>query len=108
RGAAGFGALQQGEAILEHLRRRVAEALVDEARILAGEPLIGRAGGVVREALGQIEGFRNLAIWRAGHAAAHQLGFLLPIARVFGHGLILPTEAAPSKPQLGPPPQWKI
>ena len=62
RGAAGLGSLQQGQAVLEHLRRRIAEALVDEPWLLAGEPLIGRAGGVVGEALGEEERLGHLAI----------------------------------------------
>ncbi len=61
-GLAGLGAFQQGQAVLEHLRRGVAEALVDEARLIAGEARSAPLGALVGEALGQEEGLRDLAV----------------------------------------------
>ena len=77
--AAGLGAFQQRQPVLEHLHGRIGVARVDEARLVAGEAGVGALGAVVDVALGQKERLGGLAERRAHRAAAHQAGGDFPV-----------------------------
>ena len=73
--ARGFGAFELDHAALEHRDRRIREARIDEAGILALEARLALLGGVVDVALGQEQRLRRLAELRAQGAGMDQAGF---------------------------------
>jgi hypothetical protein len=85
-GAAGLGALEGGDAVLEHGDRRIAEARILEVRALALEGRLGFLGAVVGVARGEKERFRRLVEIAAHLAAAHRARLRLPVLDV-GRGL---------------------
>ena len=77
-GAAGLGAFERGEAVLEHRDGRIAEARILEVRALALEGRLGLLGAVVGVARGQEERLRRLVEVAAHLAAAHRARLRLP------------------------------
>ena len=74
RGAAGFGALDQAEPILQHRQRRIGEARILVVIDRAGEGGLGLFGVVVDIAGGEIQRLGGLAVLAALDAAVHQAG----------------------------------
>ena len=72
-GARRLGAFEQRHAALEHRHRRIGEARIDEARLVALEARLGLLHRVVEIALGEEQGFRRLFEPRAQRAAVDEL-----------------------------------
>ncbi len=84
--AAGFGALHERDALLEHLHGRVLQAGVGHALLLAGEARRDGLGVVIAIARVQEERLAGLALLAAPGAAADGLRRWLPLA---GDGAVL-------------------
>ena len=74
-GACGLGALELGDALLEHRHGRIGEARILVAGVLALEASLRLRGIVVDVALGEEQRLRRLAELRAQDAGLDQAGF---------------------------------
>ena len=85
RGAAGFGALDQAEPLLQHRQRRIGEARILVVIDRAGERAFGLLGIVVDIARGEIQRLGGLAELAALHAAVHEAGGGAVLRGIAGH-----------------------
>ncbi len=92
--ARGLRAFERAHARLEHRHRRVREARILVAGLLALEPLFGAGGGLVDVALGEEQRLRGLAELRAQRAGMDEAGFeAVRLGCGRGHqGLLCPTK----------------
>ena len=75
----GFRTFQRAHAVLEHGDRGVGVARINEALVLALEAGLGLLGGVVDEALREVERLRRFAVRRAGGARMDEPGRGFPV-----------------------------
>ena len=92
--ARGLRAFERAHALLEHRHRRIGEARILVARLLALEALLGLGGGLVDVALGEEQRLRGLAELRAQRAGVDEAGLeTVGLGSGRGHeGLLVPNK----------------